>query len=148
MRLEDVVAVSRLHRHTIRTVNSADYSPRAIAAWSKHKTAQRLRQRFLQEQRFVALIGTEIAGFVTISLDGKKLQALYVKKKFLGQGVGSALFKHAEHILRQHGVKRMEVRSTLTAKPFYLKQGMQTVKKTTDKVGGVRVPVYLLRKSI
>lgn len=147
MKQSDVIPVTRLHRNTIRTVNAPDYTKRQIAAWSGRIRASWVREHFDAEQRFVAVVHDEIAGFMNISKDGKTLQALYIRTKYIGRGVGTALLKKAEQILRVSNARHMRVEATITARPFYEKHGLRVIKRTTVVIGGEAIPVlYMIKK--
>lgn len=147
MKLTDAIAVTRLHRNTIRKINSKDYPKRVIEVWSGRANAQRLRKKFYLERRYVAVINQQIVGFLTLSKNGKTLQALYVRQKYMGRGVGNALIKKAEQVIRQSSGKKMVVTSTLTARPFYEKHGLNVMKPTANYIDGVKIKVWQMEKS-
>lgn len=146
MQRSEIVSVTRIHRNTIRKVNAKDYSAKAIDAWAGRKSAKGLRAKFDTEQRFVAIIDDQIVGFMNITIDSKELMALYVRQGFVGRGVGSSLFTKAEEIIRASGAKSMTVESTITARSFYERHGLRVVKSTAVDMGGVKIPVFIMRK--
>jgi len=52
-RASDAVEVARLHRNTIRNINSKDYSKEQIAVWSGRTSAKRFRESMNKFIRFV-----------------------------------------------------------------------------------------------
>ncbi|MBJ9984859.1 GNAT family N-acetyltransferase [Acinetobacter sp. S40] len=89
---------------------------------------------------FVAQIGAEVAGFLSLSMipqiavagDFARVAYLCVEKKFRGQKVGQALLAYAEEIARQRGCDRMELHSSdhrKLAHQFYLAQGYEDAPK-------------------
>lgn len=148
MKQSDVIAVTRLHRNTIRTVNAKHYTKQQIAAWSGRIHASWVCEHFDSEQRFVAVVNGEIAGFMNMSKNGKILQALYIRKKYIGRGVGTALFKKAEHIIRVSGGRRMQVDATLTAQAFYEKQGLRVIARTATRINGEDIPSLKMAKRL
>lgn len=148
MKLADAVTVTRLHRNTIRKINSKDYPKHVIKVWSGRNTVSWLRENFATEQRYVAVVKGQVVGFINLSPDGKTLQALYVRQNYIGRGAGSALMKKAEQVIRQSGRKSMTVTSSVTARPFYEKQGFKVIKPITDLIKGVKVRGWKMRKSL
>lgn len=148
MKLEDVISVTRLHRNTIRKINSQDYPKHVIKIWSGRNTVSWLRENFTTEQRYVAVFKEQIVGFINVSKDGKTLEALYVHHNYIGRGVGSALMKKAEQIIQKSGAKKMIVTSSLTARTFYEKHGFKIVKPVTDLIRGVKIKGWKMSKDL
>jgi len=146
MRRSDIVSVTRIHRNTIRKVNVRDYSAKAIVAWSGRISAEWLRTHYDSEQRFVAVCDDKIVGFLNMSLDSTIMQALYIRQGYIGRGIGSALFAKAEQMIRASGAKSMTVDSSLTARPFYERHGLQAIRSSAVKLSGVPVPSVVMRK--
>src|SRR6478609_588143 len=62
---------------------------------------------------FAARVGEEVVGFHALVLPAA-----------MGQGIGRALFEHAEAFARQNGAKRLWVESDPHAEKFYQHMGM------------------------
>lgn len=148
MKLDDVLAVTRLHRNTIRKINGPDYPKKVIQTWSGRKTVDRLRTNFLKEQRFVAVANDQVVGFMNLSKDGKTLNALYIRQNYVGRGIGSVLIKKAEQIIRKSGAKKMTIDSSLTARDFYKKHGLKIIKSKLKLVNGVKVRIWSMSKEL
>lgn len=148
MKLGDAVTVTRLHRNTIRKINSKDYPKHVIKVWSGRNTVSWLRENFASEQRYVAVVKGQVVGFINLSNDGKTLWALYVRQNYIGRGVGSALMQKAEQVIRRSGRKSMTVTSSLTARPFYEKQGFKVTKSVTDLIRGVKIKGWKMQKRL
>ena len=97
---EDYTAIARLHRQTIRNVNSKDYPRAQINAWSARTNAERFRNSADKCKRWVAVENDKVVGFCDHSLDGE-FWGLYVQKDHLGKGIGSRLLKTAEDSLKK-----------------------------------------------
>ncbi|MFC1598163.1 GNAT family N-acetyltransferase [Patescibacteria group bacterium] len=148
MRVEDAAEVVRLHRGTIRAINSQDYAPGEIAVWAGSRKTAWLRSHFGDELRFVAEEGGKIVGFANVSLSGDELQALYVHKNYQGHGIGSKLLAKAEATAKKLGNSEIRLFSTLTAKTFYQGHGYKSVKRTRLRVQDITLPTYLMKKKL
>ena len=127
-RLEDSVEVARLHRNTIRFVNSKNYSKKTIDVWSGNTSAKKFRDSMKRFYRYVAVIKNRIVGFSDFTQDGE-LSGFYVHKDFQGMGVGKVLIAKIETEATKQGIEELRVNSSITAKEFYESQGYKILKK-------------------
>jgi putative acetyltransferase len=143
----DAAELARLHRGTIRHVNSSDYSPAQIKAWAGRTSAAKFRRHHQTHIRFVATEQGKIIGFADFGKDGS-FGGLYVHKDFVGQGVGTKLIKKLEEMGKKSGVKVFEFLSTKTAKHFYERKGYLCLGKKMYRVGDQKLLVYKMRKTL
>jgi GNAT superfamily N-acetyltransferase len=61
--------------------------------------------------------------FLDPSRDGAKIRAIFVHPDWARKGVGSMLLGHCEEQARTSGFTRLEMGSTLTGVPLYLRKG-------------------------
>lgn len=144
---KDYAAIARLHRQTIRHVNSKDYPEDIIKVWSGRSKAARFRSNANICKRWVAVDKDKITGFCDHKLDGE-FGALYVHKDFIGRGVGSKLYDTAENSMKKLGLNKITLEATLTAKDFYKKLGFKIIKKSFHKIKDKKLPVFLMSKKI
>lgn len=79
----------------------------------------------LARRTAVAELGGTIVGFVTIdgtAPDGE-LGMLFVAPEAIGNGVGTALFRHAVDTAQHAGFRRLVIESDPNAEPFYRSMG-------------------------
>ena len=144
---KDYAAIARLHRQTIRNVNSKDYPEDMILVWSSQTNAKKFRDNAKRCKRWVAVQDNKIVGFCDHNLDGE-FWGLYVHKNYIGQGIGSRLLKNAEKSLQKGGKKKNVIRATITAKDFYKKQGYKVVKKAFHVRENKRLPIFIMSKKL
>ncbi len=143
----DYVAIARLHRQTIRNVNSKDYTGDQIYAWSARTNAERFRSNAYKCKRWVAIEDDKIVGFCDHGFNCE-LWGLYIHKNYIGKGIGSRLLKVAEDSLKKHGCKRVTLKGTVTAKEFYKKQGYKVIKKDLHPVNDKKLEIFVMAKTI
>ena len=143
---EDCAGMARLHRATIRSVNSNDYSEDIIEVWSGRTNAKRFRDSAHKCKRWVAVEKGKIVGFVDHG-DDDELWGLYVHKDYVRKGIGGKLLKIAENSLKEQGVKTIKIKSTLTAKIFYEKHGYKVVRSTLHPVKDKKLKIYIMKKT-
>ena len=113
---EDAEAISRLHRQTIRRVNSKDYSKKQVEVWSKRSTPKWIRKIIASPNvyYYVAVEKNKIIGFGDFSKkDG--LRGLYIASNWLNKGTGRKLIQKIDREARKLGMKELKLKSTLTA---------------------------------
>lgn len=144
---KDYSGIARLHRQTIQKVNSKDYPEDIIAVWSARTKAKRFRDSADKCKRWVAVDHDKIIGFCDHNFKCE-LSGIYVYSNYLGRGVGSRLLAVAEKSLCKQGCKKITVKSTLTAKSFYKKNGYTIVRRGIHKIENKKVQIYILTKKL
>jgi len=107
-------------------------SPQSVSEWIAGLGASG------KEAAFVACAGTEIVGWIEVSVQ-RRLQSapfaliggLVVKESFRGQGIGRRLCRHAEAWSWRQSIEKVRVTSRSSradAHRFYTRDGYQTVK--------------------
>jgi putative acetyltransferase len=143
----DYAAIARLHRSTIRHVNSKDYPAEVISIWSKRTKASRYRESAAKVKRWVAVEKGKIIGFCDHGFQCE-IGGLYVHKDFQGKGVGRKLLKKMEVSMKQLGCNKIKIVSTISAKYFYKKHGYRVIKKKLHQIENKKVDVFLMNKNI
>lgn len=82
---------------------------------------------------FVAELHERIVG--AIAVGAGVIEELWVRPNHHRQGVGAALFKHAEYLVRQAGRSTLSVSTTGYGRPFYEAMGMRVVGHRTVAFG-------------
>ncbi len=120
--LADCAAIARMHRQTIRQVNSKDYAPDIIDNWARN-TAKHMRDTHSICIRYVAEDKGKIVGFGDILKHDGNLGGIYMHKDWIGKGLGTKLLSKLEADARKIGAKVFRFSSSITAKPFYESKG-------------------------
>lgn len=89
----------------------------------------------------------EIVGFYAIQRLTEKdaeLEALFVKPKEIGSGIGKRLMKHAIQFAKGKGFTSLKIHSDPNAEKFYLASGAVLVgKQESESVSGRYLPVLI-----
>ncbi len=138
----DFDEVSALFRHTIRTVNLADYTAEQCAAWIDKSQGLRLRRAQLaQWNTQVAERDGKIVGFGSIDAQGC-LEMLYVHAAYMRQGIAGALCDVLEK-----DFDCIATDASVTAQPFFLRRGYVVCAQQTVDCGGVSLCNARMQKS-
>lgn len=124
----DAPAIAHLYYDTVHTVNARDYSPAQIEAWAPRVYGDGFwRRRFKRYRVFVAVDEDAVVGFAEFDPSGA-IDCFYVHHRWQGRGVGSALMRRVVAEARRCKTRRLSADVSLTARPFFEKQGFTVVR--------------------
>ena len=145
---EDLPHLARLFHDTVRQVNSAHYTPAEVAAWAPDQPdLERWRHKLAGETVMVAELAGEMVGFCAWT-DTGYLDFLYVHQAYQRKGVATALYAVAEATLRVQGLGRIHTQASVTAQPFFLRNGFRLVRHQSVQVRGVGLPNAIMEKAL
>ena len=137
----DAENISKLRGKIIERVFSKDYSKKVIGLLLEKHCAKKIEGQIGEGRVFCLFDGEKLIG--TIYLIGNKIGGLYLKRGYMGRGLGRKLLKYVERFAKKRGIKKLFLYSSLNAEGFYLKHGYKLVRDEIgfEEVGGIRVPV-------
>lgn len=125
----DLEMIAQLFYDTVHAVNSKDYSQEQVDMWApKGVISTNLKQALQNDLAYVALNKDTLVGFGTISSLGF-LGHLYVHKDFQGMGIGAKLLKALEAQMQALGIREIQTYASITARPFFERQGFVVIKE-------------------
>lgn len=144
----DAQEIVRLFYETVRSVNRADYSDEQIEAWASDvPDPQEWHARMGGRHTFVAEEGGQVAGFAELEDDGH-LDMFYVRGDVVGRGVGWRLYRAVEREAQRLGLERIFTEASITARPFFGRQGFHVVREQTVSRLGVPMTNFAMEKSL
>ena len=146
----DAEQIAALFRDTVRIVNLGDYTEAQVKAWAPEEVGADRWAAILGAARratFVAVAGELVVGFADVELDGH-LDHLFVHHRHQRQGVASALHDAVEAAARRSGAARLYTEASITARPFFLRQGYVEVRPQTVTVRDVAFINFVMEKSL
>lgn len=147
-RTEDLPQIARLFRDTIRTINTRDYTPPQVEAWSSAWEALQSRDDFFSTlYTLVAVENGQVVGYGNLDGSGY-LDHLYVHKDFQGRGIATALCQALEQHARDLGCREVTVHASITARPFFEHRGYRTEEERTEQRLGVSLVNYAMQKDL
>lgn len=133
---------------TIKNVNRSEYTVREVEAWSDY---DRINSSFdnLEDKVlfFVCIKDDEISGYIDLKVNGE-IDKLFVKKEFVGCGVGGLLYKTLEAKSHELGFKKLNVFSSKTAYSFFRKMGFKEVRENIVNINGLTLNNFFMEKYI
>ncbi len=125
--LEDLPAMKALYRDTILTVCRKDYTEDQVKIWSSSANKEE-RWLDMAVNQFVLLaeIDETLVGFGTLR-DHNYIDFFYVHKDFQGMGIAGEILNRLLQEAISHGEKLLSSDISITAKPFFRKNGFRVV---------------------
>lgn len=140
--------MGEVFRQSIREIASKDYAPQQIAAWSAHADDENVwAERMRNRTNFLAIEGGRIIGFVQYD-PPDHVDMTYVHPEHERLGVATALLCELEKTAKESGIKTLHVEASITARPFFERNGYQLIAPQTVHVRGQDFRNYRMRKSI
>lgn len=146
----DEVDIQKIFYDTVHEVNIKDYNQKQVDTWAKkNPNLNKWREGLSKNYSYVAIDSSskEIIGFSDLQPDGL-LNRGYVRKDWLGKGVGKALLKVREKKAKELGFRELRSEVSITAKPFFLSQGYEIIKEQVVTFDGVEFVNYLMKKEL
>lgn len=145
----DVPVIVRLYYDTVIHVNSRDYTPEQIQAWSPGVWPDSFwRERFKRAYKvFIAEIAGEIVGFSEYHADGH-VDTFDVHYEHQGQGVGARLMQCIEEEANRTGVNKLYLEASITGRPFFARMGFDVVGETVKEYRGAVFRQALMEKRL
>ena len=140
--------ILKLFYDTVHEVNIADYTKEQADAWAPLFPDKKKWQKSIQAHyALTAWEGEILTGFGDIDSLGY-LDRLYVHKDFQGRGIASALLMELEDYGRKQGAERFFTYSSITARPFFKKQGYILLWENVVERKGILLKNYRMEKPV
>ncbi|KKB46523.1 hypothetical protein HMPREF1212_04018 [Parabacteroides sp. HGS0025] len=147
--LSDIPALKELYQNTVLTVNRKDYTAEEVKDWASCGADAAHWDELLKEQHYVVAENEKgvIVGFASVN-DAGYMHALFVHKDFQHQGIASSLYKYLEIYAKEKGAKKLTSEVSITAKPFFEKQGFQVDEEQKRKANQLCLINYKMSKEL
>ncbi|MFT4246130.1 MAG: GNAT family N-acetyltransferase [Micrococcaceae bacterium] len=144
----DDIATQEVFFKAVQQSNSKDYSPDQINAWLKSGSDIEIwRQKRLAVKTYIAEISGKVVGFTDVNAQGY-INMIFVDTDYSGMGVATELLDKVTAVAMDMGCKELTAHVSITAKPFFLKQGFEVVKECQRSLYGVGFINYAMRKRL
>ncbi|PSL44843.1 putative acetyltransferase [Chitinophaga niastensis] len=147
--LQDTEQLKTLYQGTITHINSRHYNAEQISAWAATGDKTTSLQKKINEQYFYVAETPDglITGFASLENDGE-LDMMYVHKDFQGNGIATMLINGIFEKAVELGLQQLTAYVSITARPFFEKQGFVVVAEQEVMIGEVVLINYEMRKEL
>ena len=139
----DCDQLARLFFQTVHSVNTKDYTKEQLDVWATGNVdLNRWDMSFKEHYTIIATDNGEIVGFGDIDSSGS-LDRLFVHKNHQHKGIATAICDELESSVTG---KKIITHSSITAKPFFEKQGYRVKKEQTVVRNGISLTNFIMEK--
>ena len=144
--LSDIPAIIILFESTILAIDQRDYTGEQLTAWASGGTKARWQKR-VTSQYFLVAASEAITGFGSVDKTGY-LDTLFVHHLHQRRGIAQLLLNALEEWAGQQGIKRITTEASITAKPFFERNGYETVKQQEKSINGIILINYQMEQHL
>jgi putative acetyltransferase len=145
---DDLESVVTLFTDTVRHINIRDYSSEQVAAWAPQPPdLARWRERLARLTLWVAELDGQVVGFCGLDADGH-LDFLYTDYRFQRRCIGQRLYQHVETEARSRNIQRLFTEASITARPFFERNGFGVIREQDVELRGVLFRNYAMQKIV
>jgi GrpB-like predicted nucleotidyltransferase (UPF0157 family)/GNAT superfamily N-acetyltransferase len=145
---EDIKYIMQLFHDTVHSVNSKDYTQQQLNAWAHNNMQEDAWIKSIEENLcYVALQDNIIVGFADISNHGY-LDRIFVHKDHQRQGIAKNLFVALESHASSLSLHEITTEASITAVPFFKKQGFSIIYEQVVKKGGEQLTNFKMSKEL
>ena len=138
----------KLFREVVHSVNANDYTKNQLDTWAPEQIdVEKWKIRIENNFVVVAKEGNKIAGFGELSPE-VCIDMIYVHKDYLRQKIGKKLLECLIKKAKKANFTEVFTEASITAKPFFEKQGFKVIKKQVKTFNGVDFVNYKMKKMI
>ncbi|RUR27599.1 GNAT family N-acetyltransferase [Vreelandella nanhaiensis] len=117
----------------------ANALPREASAWAARQAIY---------TTLVAVCDGRCVGFLELDISKGRIETLYVWPSLTGRGIGTTLLIHAERILLEQGVGRVEIEASLVLFDRLLRRGWKNLGEQWVERSGESLKRYRLEKRL
>jgi putative acetyltransferase len=144
----DAREIAELFHDTVHSINRRDYTREQLAVWAPHEIDYEYWKRRLGEKKpIVAEIDEKIVGFAELDPDGH-IDCFYVHKDYQRRKIGEQMLDRLIGSAKAMGIRRLYAEVTMTAVPFFEKNGFGMIRKNTVLREGVQLRNYVMEKHL
>lgn len=144
--LDDLPEMQALFVDSISTICINDYTPKQIKVWtSAIENTQKWKDKLSNQYFLIAEIEHKIVGYASLE-NSNYLDFLYIHKDFQRQGIAKVLYNKIEKEALKRTSKILKSDVSITARPFFEKQGFLVIEPQVNIRQGVEIVNYRMTK--
>lgn len=138
----DHAAIATIFTRAVHEIASEVYTAEQCLAWSaREPNPEHWRKRCELKRPFVAMVGSEVAGFLELDTDGH-IDCAYVNPDFRRRGVMTRLVAHATEVCFATNLPRIHVEASICAKPLFEGRGFSVLRENVVVINGIGLANY------
>lgn len=147
-RPEDLPRLIALFRRSVVQGAARHYNNEQLLAWaSGMEDAKTWSKRLSGQTVVVCEMEEQLTGFAAMQADGY-LDLLFVDPLYHRQRIATHLYRTLETWAAQRGIRKMFTEASLTALPFFEKQGFEVIERQTVERRGISLDNFRMKKTL
>ena len=148
-RQSDSVELRDLYKNTVLIINRRDYSQEEVEDWASCGNDLSKIEKMIETHYFIVAVDQQlqIVGFSSITSQGY-LHSMFVHKDFQGKGIATILLKEIERYAIEQGMERIASEVSLTARPFFKRQGYTVEKEQKRQANKLSLTNFWMQKTL
>ena len=145
----DLERVAAMHVESIRRSCKGHYTQAQIEAWTGALQPSVYEPALTDKCFIVALNRKDVIGLGIMSVNDRKISAVYVHPDHCGKGIGGRILAELEHMAASENIAEITAYATLNAKGFYLKNKYKEYEPAVHSLpNGLQLECIEMRKHI
>lgn len=142
-----MIELRNLYKKTVLIVNRKDYSQEEVEDWASCGDDISKISQMIGTHYFIVAVNqlSQIIGFSSITPQGY-LHSMFVHKDFQGKNVATVLLEEIERYAASKGMIRITSEVSLTARPFFEKQGYVVEKEQKRQANKLSLTNFCMQK--
>ena len=137
-----------LFYNTVHVVCAKDYTPQQLSRWAPaNADVIAWKQRLNKNLCKVAVIRNVLVGFSELTEDGH-VDCMYVHKEYQRKNIARRLLEELKQIAEERNYEILTTEASITAKPFFEKQGFKVVQVKKKLYNGKEFTNYKMTKQL
>ena len=138
----DHYAIAEIFPRAIHEIACKDYSTEQCHAWSGTEPNPEYWEKRCELKRpFVAVVGSQIAGFLELDTDGH-IDCAYISPDFKRRGIMTSLVRHAVKTAFSMNLPRVFVEASICIKPLLDQESFKVISDAGVEISGVHLQNY------
>lgn len=146
---DDVQDLANIYFNTVHKVNIQHYTQEQVNIWAPPTSleTEEWARKFLRTKPIIAVVGDKVVGFAEFEPNGH-IDCFYCHHEWIGKGVGSTLMNEILTRAKNYNIDRIFSEVSITARPFFEKQGFVTLSERKIVRKGIELTNYKMERKI
>lgn len=145
----DASAIVGIKRAAIDSIEADEYTDEQLTAWRPDDDAVSDFERAIRSDIFDVLLAEvtdELAAYGVLNVRDSRIDAVFVRPTYTGQGIASSLVRQFETRAQMHGLTELDIVASMNARPFYQSLDYWDFGTKTRNINDVELEFAVMRK--
>ena len=145
----DSAELRDLYKNTVLVVNRRDYSQAEVEDWASCGDDLSNIEEMIKTHYFIVAVNqlSQIVCFSSITPQGY-LYSMFIHADFQGKGIATMLLEEIERYAIEQGMERITSEVSLTARPFFKRQGYTVEKEQKRQANKLSLTNFWMQKTL